>query len=112
PVLGEDAFRTGTGVHAAAIMKARKKGHAWLADRVYSSIPAGEFGLTQRIDISPQSGLSNVRCWLDEHGHDSSDEPLCQHLFAAAKRINRTLRDDEIVSLIAEHQASASAARV
>ncbi len=112
PVLGEDAFRTGTGVHAAAIMKARKKGHAWLADRVYSSIPAGEFGLSQRIDISPQSGLSNVRCWLEEHGHDAADEALCQHLFGAAKRINRTLKDDEITQLIADHRSSVGAERV
>src|SRR5207247_4815423 len=52
PVMGEDAFRTGTGVHAAAIIKAKKKGHAWLADRVYSSVPAQEFGLEQKIEIS------------------------------------------------------------
>ena len=61
PVMGTDAFRTGTGVHAAAIIKAKKKGHAWLADRVYSSVPAAELGLEQRIDISPVSGLSNVK---------------------------------------------------
>ncbi|MEP6690309.1 MAG: LeuA family protein [Gemmatimonadaceae bacterium] len=104
PVLGEDAFRTGTGVHAAAIIKARKKGHAWLADRVYSAIPAGEFGLAQRIDISPVSGLSNVRYWLDEHGYDSRDEALCQHVFGAAKTLNRTLRDDEVTELIARYK--------
>jgi 2-isopropylmalate synthase len=104
PVLGEDAFRTGTGVHAAAIIKARRKGHAWLADRVYSAIPAGEFGLAQRIDISPVSGLSNVRFWLEEHGHDSSDEGLCQHVFGAAKRINRVLRDDEVTALVESYR--------
>src|SRR5438094_4854474 len=60
PLLGGDAFRTGTGVHAAAIIKAKKKGHTWLADRVYSSGPAQEFGLEQKIEISPVSGLSNV----------------------------------------------------
>src|SRR6185436_7922783 len=86
PVLGDDAFRTGTGVHAAAIIKARKKGHAWLADRIYSGVPAGDFGLAQRIEISPVSGLSNVKYWLEEHGHDASDAGLCQHVFEAAKR--------------------------
>ncbi len=100
PVLGEDAFRTGTGVHAAAIIKARRKGHAWLADRIYSAVPAGDFGLAQRIEISPVSGISNVRYWLDEHGYDATDEGLCQHLFDAAKRVNRVLRDDELVELI------------
>src|SRR5947208_2564784 len=74
PVMGEDAFRTGTGVHAAAIIKAKKKGHAWLADRVYSSVPAQEFGLEQKIEISPVSGLSNVKYWLETHGYDPEDE--------------------------------------
>ncbi len=95
PVMGDDAFRTGTGVHAAAIIKARRKGDDWLADRVYSSVPAGIFGARQRIEISPVSGLSNVRCWLEEHGYNSSDEALCQRLFDAAKTADRILRDDE-----------------
>src|SRR5687768_6852641 len=105
PVLGEDAFRTGTGVHAAAIIKARKKGHAWLADRIYSGVPAGDFGLGQRIDISPVSGLSNVKFWLEEHGYDASDDALCQRIFDAAKTTSRVLRDDEVLQLVSEHQA-------
>ena len=105
PVLGEDAFRTGTGVHAAAIVKARKKGDAWLADRIYSGVPAGDFGLSQRIDISAVSGLSNVKCWLEEHGHDASDAALCQRIFEAAKLTSRVLRDDEITALVNEHRA-------
>src|SRR2546430_11142091 len=44
PLAGADAFRTATGVHAAAIIKAQRKGDRWLADRVYSGVPAGEFG--------------------------------------------------------------------
>jgi isopropylmalate/homocitrate/citramalate synthase len=96
PVMGEDAFRTGTGVHAAAIVKARKKGHDWLADRIYSGVPAGEFGLAQRIDISPVSGLSNVKYWLAEHGYDANDDALCQRVFDAAKRASATLTDDEV----------------
>jgi 2-isopropylmalate synthase len=95
PAMGADAFRTGTGVHAAAIIKARQKGDAWLADRVYSSVPAGMFGLRQKIEISPVSGLSNVRCWLEEHGYDASDPVLCQRLFEAAKRADRVLGDEE-----------------
>ena len=95
PVVGHDAFRTGTGVHAAAIIKARRKGNDWLADRIYSSVPAGAFGFRQRIDISPVSGLSNVKCWLEEHGYDRNDGDLCGRLFDAAKRADRTLTDDE-----------------
>ena len=100
PVLGDDAFRTGTGVHAAAIVKARKKGHEWLADRIYSGVPAADFGLSQRIDISPVSGLSNVKCWLEEHGFDATDDALCQRVFDAAKKTNRVLRDDEILAVV------------
>ena len=95
PVMGSDAFRTGTGVHAAAIVKARSKGDDWLADRVYSSVPAGLFGLRQQIDISHMSGMSNVRYWLVEHGY-RADDALCQHVFEVAKGVNRTLRDDEV----------------
>jgi isopropylmalate/homocitrate/citramalate synthase len=100
PVVGSDAFRTGTGVHAAAIIKARRKGDAWLADRVYSSVPAGVFGASQRIDVSPVSGLSNVRCWLEEHGYDASDQSLCDRLFAAAKDAARTLTDEECHAIV------------
>ena len=107
PVLGEDAFRTGTGVHAAAIIKARKKGHAWLADRIYSGVPAGDFGLEQKIEVSHVSGLSNVKWWLEAHGYDPEDAALCQRLFDAAKATSRALRDDELTALVAEHQQRA-----
>ncbi len=100
PVVGSDAFRTGTGVHAAAIIKARRKGDAWLADRIYSSVPAGIFGASQRIDVSPVSGLSNVRCWLEEHGYDASDEALCDRLFQAAKVADHTFTDEECHAIV------------
>src|SRR6266480_1750892 len=100
PVVGTDAFRTGTGVHAAAIIKAKKKGHNWLADRVYSSVPAEEFGFEQRIEISPVSGISNVKYWLEHHGYDPNDEAACRTLFDAAKRTDRVLSDEECHRLL------------
>jgi 2-isopropylmalate synthase len=103
PVMGSDAFRTGTGVHAAAIIKAKKKGDDWLADRVYSSVPAEELGLEQRIDISPVSGLSNVKYWLETHGYDASDQTACAALFDAAKQADRTLTDEECHRLLRAH---------
>ncbi|HYR30465.1 MAG TPA: hypothetical protein VEO93_01000, partial [Gemmatimonadales bacterium] len=103
PVMGSDAFRTGTGVHAAAIIKAKKKGDDWLADRVYSSVPAEELGLEQRIDISPVSGLSNVKYWLETHGYDASDQAACAALFDAAKQADRTLTDEECHRLLRAH---------
>ncbi|HEX7051600.1 MAG TPA: LeuA family protein [Longimicrobiales bacterium] len=96
PVVGTDAFRTGTGVHAAAIIKARRKGDAWLADRVYSSVPAALFGRAQRIEISHVSGMSNVKFWLEANGYDGDDDGLCQHVFSLAKRADRVLSDDEV----------------
>lgn len=101
PVMGADAFRTGTGVHAAAILKARAKGDEWLADRVYSSVPAGELGMTQRIEISPVSGLSNVRHWLAQHGYDPTNERFAKTLFEAAKQTDRVLTDEECHRLLA-----------
>src|SRR5438093_8170222 len=100
PVVGTDAFRTGTGVHAAAIIKAKKKGHNWLADRVYSSVPAEEYGFEQRIEISPVSGISNVKYWLEHHGYDPNDEAACRTLFDAAKKTDRVLSDEECHRLL------------
>jgi isopropylmalate/homocitrate/citramalate synthase len=101
PVFGRDAFRTGTGVHAAAIIKAERKGEAWLADLVYSGVPAGLFGLSQIIEVGPMSGLSNVQHWLDRHGYPS-DEALAKEIFALAKTTSRVLTDEELHSKAAE----------
>ena len=108
PCFGEDAFRTGTGVHAAAIIKAKQKGDDWLVDRVYSGVPADMFGLKQRIDISHVSGMSNVKHWLAEHGYDASDEGLAEHVFALAKRTSRVLTEDKIRAACAEHAAASA----
>jgi len=105
PVFGEDAFRTGTGVHAAAIIKAIAKGDAWLADRVYSGVPAGLFGRSQQIEISHVSGMSNVKFWLAAHGWDAEDEGLCRHVFELAKTTNHVLTRDEIEAVCRAHGA-------
>jgi 2-isopropylmalate synthase len=102
PIMGADAFRTGTGVHAAAIIKARKKGQDWLADRVYSSVPAGAFGITQTIEISPVSGMSNVKFWLEAHGYDPANERYARALFEAAKRTDRALTEAECHALLVQ----------
>jgi isopropylmalate/homocitrate/citramalate synthase len=99
PVVGSDAFRTGTGVHAAAIIKAEQKGDAWLADRIYSSVPASMVGRAQVIEIGPMSGLSNVKYWLRSHGYDPSDETLSGRIFDAAKRTDHTLTQEELDAL-------------
>jgi 2-isopropylmalate synthase len=99
PLVGSDAFRTATGVHAAAIIKAEKKGDSWLADRIYSGVPAGMFGKEQEIEIGHYSGESNVVYWLKKRGYEPKKE-LVEAVLAAAKRGNRVLSDEEIVSVI------------
>ena len=100
PIFGPDAFRTGTGVHAAAVIKAMKRGDQWLADRVYSGVPAAEFGQEQVISVGPMSGRSNVVFWLGSHGYDPEDEALVDHVFAFAKDSDHLLEDEELVACV------------
>src|SRR5262249_40281082 len=106
PVVGKDAFRTGTGVHAAAIIKARKKGDEWLADRVYSGVPAGMVGRTQVIENGPMSGSSNLPGWLEdqriEPRHDRREA-----IFRRAKESDRVLSDEEILGVVARFAVAA-----
>src|SRR5437867_1238610 len=99
PVVGADAFETATGVHAAAVIKAFKKGDAALADRVYSGVPAGELGLEQKIRVGPMSGRSNVVFWLERRGIEPTEERVGT-IFKAAKSSPRLLEDDEMMALI------------
>ena len=100
PVVGRDAFRTGTGVHASAIIKAMEMGDEWLVDRVYSGVPASMVGCEQTIEVSPVSGMSNVRYWLNTHGYDGSNDDLAKPVFALAKQSDHTLTADEIEAVI------------
>jgi isopropylmalate/homocitrate/citramalate synthase len=95
PVVGEDAFRTATGVHAAALIKAYKKNDIELANAVYSGVPSQMFGLEQVIDIGPMSGKSNVLFWLERHGLPATDE-LVERIYQRAKSSNHTLSEAEI----------------
>ena len=99
PVFGRDAFRTGTGVHAAAVIKAQAKGDDWLADRIYSGVPASWFGRKQEIEIGHQSGVSNVKYWLKARGFEPSDR-LVEAIFTAAKTENRLLSDEEVLGIV------------
>jgi 2-isopropylmalate synthase len=99
PIVGSDAFRTATGVHAAAVVKAQKKGHTWLADRIYSGVPAGWVGRTQEIEIGPMSGNSNVQHYLASHGVPVTPE-LTKRIMDQAKKSPRVLTDAEILEIV------------
>ncbi len=101
PVVGADAFRTGTGVHAAAIIKAKKKGDVELADRVYSGVPANLFGREQEIEIGPMSGASNVIYWLEKRGISYTDQEV-QRILQKAKDSSRILTEEEIRAVLDE----------
>ena len=96
PVVGDDAYRTATGVHAAAVVKAYRKNDVELANNVYSGVPAHYFGLEQIIEIGPMSGKSNIIFWLERHGLPA-DEAVVDRIFRRAKMSDRLLTENEIL---------------
>jgi 2-isopropylmalate synthase len=99
PVFGRDAFRTGTGVHAAAIIKALDKGADWLADRVYSGVPASWFGRKQQIEIGHQAGKSNIAFWLKARQLEPTTARV-DAIWEKAKSTNRMLEETEILEIL------------
>jgi 2-isopropylmalate synthase len=99
PVVGRDAFRTATGVHAAAVIKAFRKKDRALIDAVYSGVPASLIGREQQIDVGPMSGKSNIVFWLERHGHEPAEE-LVDRIFAAAKASSSVLSEAEILDVV------------
>lgn len=99
PIMGEDAFTTSTGVHAAAILKAQARGDTWLEDRVYSSVPAALVGRRQVITVGPMSGQANVVAWLKDHEIEPTPSSIAL-ILQAAKQTSHVLSDDEIMSLL------------
>jgi len=99
PVFGRDAFRTATGVHAAAVIKSYRKGDTELADLIYSGVPAGQFGLKQIIEIGPMSGKSNVTYWLESRGLEASEDRVTR-IYERAKQATSVLSDEEVMVLV------------
>ena len=97
PIVGRDAFRTATGVHAAAVIKAFRKKDQALVDAVYSGIPASLIGREQEIEVGPMSGKSNVVFWLERHGIPCTD-PIVDRVFARAKSSTTVLTEAEILA--------------
>jgi 2-isopropylmalate synthase len=104
PVVGEDAFRTATGVHAAAVIKAYKKNDLELANAVYSGVPSQMFGLEQTIDIGPMSGKSNVLFWLERHGIPASED-IVERIYRLAKASDHTLSEAEVLECVEQAEA-------
>ncbi len=102
PVIGRDAFRTATGVHASAVIKALRKHDISLADAVYSGVPASLVGREQGIEIGPMSGRSNVVYWLERHGVEATDERV-DRIFTEAKKSDAVLSDATIADLLKPH---------
>ncbi|MFN2576191.1 MAG: LeuA family protein [Pyrinomonadaceae bacterium] len=99
PVFGKDAFRTATGVHAAAVIKSYRKGDTELADLIYSGVPAGQFGLKQVIEVGPMSGRSNVIFWLESRGVEPSEDRI-NRIYDRAKQGTAVLTEEELMGLV------------
>jgi 2-isopropylmalate synthase len=99
PIAGRDAFRTATGVHAAAVIKAFKKKDAALVDAVYSGVPASLVGREQTIEVGPMSGRSNIVYWLERRGYEATDERV-DRIFAKAKAASGVLTEHEILEAL------------
>lgn len=107
PVVGRDAFRTATGVHAAAVIKAARKNDHELVDAVYSGVPAGLVGRQQEVDVGPMSGRSNVIFWLEKRGLHASDE-IVDRIFSEAKKSDSVLSEEAIRALVAGTRSDSS----
>ena len=99
PVFGKDAFRTATGVHAAAVIKSYRKGDTELADLIYSGVPAGQFGLKQVIEVGPMSGKSNVIFWLENRGLEATEDRV-NRIYEHAKQASAVLSEEELMTLV------------
>ncbi|MFL6278850.1 MAG: LeuA family protein [Vicinamibacterales bacterium] len=99
PVVGKDAFRTATGVHAAAIVKAARKHDHDLVDAVYSGVPASLVGREQEVDIGPMSGRSNVIFWLEKRGLTATDD-IVDRILAEAKKSDGVLGEEKIRAVL------------
>jgi isopropylmalate/homocitrate/citramalate synthase len=104
PVVGEDAFRTATGVHAAAVIKAYKKNDIELANTVYSGVPSHFFGLEQVIDVGPMSGKSNILFWLERRGIPAAED-VVESIYKRAKASDHTLSEAEILECVEQAKA-------
>jgi 2-isopropylmalate synthase len=104
PFVGADAYRTATGVHAAAIRKALGLGDLWAAERIYSGIPASRLGRKQHIEVGPDSGRSNILYWLDLHGFEH-DPVVVAVLMEAIANATRTYADEELLAVVNQARA-------
>jgi 2-isopropylmalate synthase len=108
PIVGRDAFRTATGVHAAAVIKAQRRGHEWLSNLVYSGVPAHLIGRKQEIEVGPMSGNSNVVCYLTERGLAPTPSVVAA-VMQVAKQSNRVLTEQEILEAASRADRAAQA---
>ena len=100
PLVGSNAFRTATGIHAAAIEKAKRKSE-WVADRVYSAVPAGPLGREHEIFVGAMSGSANVVSWLERHAVPPTSA-LVAAILERARASDRVLTDAEILAVVEE----------
>lgn len=100
PIFGRDAFRTASGIHAAALAKAFRKRDRHLADTVHSGVPGRLVGRVPEIEVGPLSGRANVLYWLECRGI-AADDLLVERVVSLAKRSKAVLTETEILHEVA-----------
>lgn len=103
PGFGQDAFRTATGVHAAALLKVLSHPDSQnLADSIYSSVPASMLGKEQEVYINHMSGKANVQYWFQRRGILPKPETV-EAILRLAKSRNDLLQPGEIDEIAVQH---------
>jgi len=88
------------------VVKARARGDNWLADAVYSGVPASWLGKSQEIEIGPMSGASNVLHFLQSRGM-AHDTGIISMVLAHAKKSQRLLSEEEVATMVNRAQEPA-----
>lgn len=100
PLIGADVFSTESGIHAAGIDNARKKGLN-VSGIIYSAVSPEVVGRETIVNIGPLGGIHSVKWVLDRMGVPSSAE-LTSALLMQARIQNRALTPSEIKAVVRE----------
>ena len=98
PVFGKQSFSTQMGVHASAILKAKRHHNGELATCVYSGVDPNLVGLNYDVQVGPFSGRANVKFLMHQHNITLADEAI-DHILEKARTENRILTKTEILTL-------------
>ena len=114
-MLGWNAFKTSLGIHTAAIYKLsqlansaatidEKHEYIKMSHHVYSGIGPEKVGRYTDVRISPYSGKSTVKYYLERHGISTVaiQDKCIKRVLDLAKNMGRELTHDEIIQVLTQ----------